>query len=121
MKREQFPHVDEAIAIAVTTESSPSHGLQFLCDDASISAVTVPSQRDRRSMNRRPGQRGAVYVVGEKYVGRYRVDVRGQIKRNSLLVEIGNIHEITRPQAERWLARFIERQGVKSHSRITAR
>jgi integrase len=51
-------------------------------------------------------------VVGEKYVGRYRVDVRGQIKRKRLLVEIGSIHEITRPEAEHWLARFIERQGI---------
>jgi hypothetical protein len=118
MQREQFPNFDEATAVAATTESFPSPELQFSHGNASISAVTAPSQRDRRSMTRRPGQRGAVYIVGEKYVGRYRVDVRGEIKRKRLLVEIGSIHEITRPQAERWLARFIERQDINSAAHL---
>ncbi len=69
-------------------------------------------------MNRRPGQRGTVYVVGEKYVGRYRVDVPGKTKRKRLTVEIGSIHEMTRPQAERWLAQFIERQGINSAAHL---
>jgi integrase len=85
---------------------------------ANVCAVNVPSQRDRRSMARRPGQRGAVYVVGEKYVGRYRVDVSGQTKRKRLTVAIGSIHEMTRPQAERWLAQFIERQGINSAAHL---
>lgn len=85
---------------------------------ANVWPVTVPSQRDGRSMNRRPGQRGAVYVVGEKYVGRYRVDVPGQTKRKRLPVEIGSIHKMTRPQAERWLAQFIERQGINSAAHL---
>ena len=33
-------------------------------------------------------------------------------------MEIGNIHEMTRPQAERWLAQFIERQGINSAAHL---
>jgi len=83
-----------------------------------VSAVKVPSQRDGRSMNRRPGQRGTVYIIGEKYVGRYREDVAGQTKRKRVTVEIGSIHEMTRPQAERWLAQFIERNGINSAAHL---
>ena len=84
----------------------------------SVGAVKVPSQRDGRSMNRRPGQRGTVYVVGEKYVGRYRVDVSGQTKRKRLPVVIGSIHDMSRPKAEHWLAHFIERQGINSAAHL---
>ncbi len=42
-----------------------------------VCSVKVPSQRDGRSMNRRPGQKGTVNVVGDNYVGRYWVDAPG--------------------------------------------
>ncbi len=74
--------------------------------------VTVPNQRDRRSMSRRSGQSGSVYRKGSKYIGRYRVDVPGQNKRIRRTVIIGNISQITKPQAERWLAKFVEGQGI---------
>jgi integrase len=83
-----------------------------------VCAVKVPSQRDGRSMNRRPGQRGAVYIIGEKLVGRYREDVPGRTNRKRVSVEIGSIHEMTRPQAERWLAQFIERNGINSAAHL---
>ena len=57
-------------------------------------------------------------LLVEKYVGRYRVDVPGQTKRKRLLVEIGSIQEMTRPQAERWLAQFIERRGINSAAHL---
>jgi integrase len=63
-------------------------------------------------MSRRSGQSGSVYRKGAKYIGRYRVDVRGQNKRVRRTVIIGNINQITKPQAERWLAKFVEGQGV---------
>lgn len=69
-------------------------------------------------MSRRRGQRGSVHAVGTKYVGRYYEDVPGQIKRAKRAVIIGNIHEMTKPQAERWLARFIEGEGVNDSSHL---
>ncbi len=63
-------------------------------------------------MSRRSGQRGSVCVVGSKYIGRYRVDVPGQIKRARRTVIIANTNQITKPQAERWLAKFVEEQGI---------
>src|SRR6266850_1272338 len=81
-------------------------------------AVTVPSQRDRRSMSRRSGQSGSVCVKGTQYIGRYRVDVQGQIKRARRTVTIGSINQITRPQAERWLSKFIEEQGINDASHL---
>lgn len=63
-------------------------------------------------MSRRSGQSGSVYRKGSKYIGRYRVDVPGQNKRVRRTVIIGNISQITKPQAERWLAKFVEGQGI---------
>ncbi len=65
-------------------------------------------------MSRRSGQRGTVYKIGDNYVGRYRVDVPGTIKRKRRTVILGSTSEVTRPQAERKLAQFIERQGINS-------
>ena len=116
-KQERFsnpgtvPANDKAVAGPLTRRLPfPSDGRSFdeklpsTAKPVNVCVVKVPSQRDGRSMNRRPGQRGTVYVVGEKYVGRYRVDVSGQTKRKRLPVVIGSIHEMSRPQAERWLA-----------------
>ncbi|MFZ3331983.1 MAG: hypothetical protein WA197_15210 [Candidatus Acidiferrales bacterium] len=63
-------------------------------------------------MSRRSGQSGSVYRKGSKYIGRYRADVPGQNKRIRRTVIIGNISQITKPQAERWLAKFVEGQGI---------
>jgi integrase len=63
-------------------------------------------------MSRRSGQSGSVYKKGTKYIGRYRADVPGQNKRVRRTVIIGNIGEFTKPQAERWLAKFVEEQGI---------
>ncbi len=63
-------------------------------------------------MSRRSGQGGSVCIRGKKYIGRYRVDVPGQNKRVRRTVIIGNIGQITQPQAERWLANFVEREGI---------
>jgi integrase len=83
-----------------------------------VCVVTVPSQRDRRSMSRRRGQRGSTTVVGEKYVGRYWADIPGSEKRVRKAVEIGSIQEMTRSEAIRWLANHIEEQGVNSEAHL---
>lgn len=63
-------------------------------------------------MSRRSGQRGSVTIVGQNYIGRYWADKSGSTKRVRKAVTIGAIHEMTQPQAERWLAKFIEEQGI---------
>lgn len=85
---------------------------------ANVSAVKVPSQRDGRSMSRRRGQRGSVNVVGKKYVGRYWVDEPGSSTRIRRAVEIGSIHEMTLSEAKRWLARYVDEQGVNSSAHL---
>ncbi len=85
---------------------------------AKVSTVTVPSQRDRRTMSRRRGQRGSVRAVGEKYIGRYWTDVPGSTKRVRKAVEIGSIDEMTKSEAKRWLADYIEEQGVNSAAHL---
>ncbi len=79
---------------------------------AKVSTVTVPTQRDRRCMSRRSGQSGSVTIVGQNYVGRYWADKPGSTKRVRKALTISSIHEMTKPQAERWLAKFIEEQGI---------
>jgi integrase len=63
-------------------------------------------------MSRRSGQSGSVCIKGTKYIGRYRVDVPGQVKRARRTVIIGSVNQFTRPQAERWLSKFVEEQGI---------
>ena len=69
-------------------------------------------------MSRRRGQRGSVRVVGEKYVGRYWADVPGSTKRVRKAVEIGAIDKMTMSEAKRWLANYIEEQGVNSEAHL---
>jgi len=69
-------------------------------------------------MSRRSGQNGSVCIKGTKYIGRYRVDVPGQIKRARRTVIIGNTSQITKPQAVRWLAKFVEGQGINDASHL---
>jgi len=69
-------------------------------------------------MSRRSGQDGSVCIKGTKYIGRYRVDVPGQVKRARRTVIIGNTSQITKPQAERWLAKFVEEQGINDASHL---
>jgi integrase len=69
-------------------------------------------------MSRRRGQRGSVRVVGEEYVGRYWADAPGSSKRVRKAVEIGSIHEMTGSGAKRWLATYIEEQGVNSAAHL---
>jgi hypothetical protein len=96
----------------------PSDILQLNAKAAKVSTVAVPGQRDRRAMSRRRGQRGSVRVVGEKYIGRYWADVPGSSKRARKAVEIGSIHEMTQSEAKRWLANYIEEQGINSPAHL---
>lgn len=69
-------------------------------------------------MSRRRGQRGSVRIVGEKYIGRFWADVPGTSKRVRRAVEIGSTHEMTKSDAKRWLANYIEQQGVNSEAHL---
>ena len=69
-------------------------------------------------MSRRSEQSGSVYIKGSQYIGRYRTDVPGQNKRVRRTVIIGNIEQFTRPQAERWLSKFIEDEGINDASHL---
>jgi hypothetical protein len=60
-------------------------------------------------------------VVGEKYVGRYRIDVPGSTKQVKKAVSIGNINEMTKPEADRKLLELIEREGVNTQNTSNAR
>lgn len=111
MKSEQLPNSETEVA---TTQECNFDELQFCRDKASISTVKVPIQRDRRAMSRRSGQKGSVRVVGNVYKGRYWADVPGTTKRVRRAITIGKTSVITKPQAERWLAQYIEAQGVNS-------
>jgi integrase len=69
-------------------------------------------------MSRRSGQGGAVYRIGENFVGRYRVDVPGSTKRVKKSVILGSSREITEPQAYRKLAVLIESLGVNTPAHL---
>jgi integrase len=96
----------------------PSEILRPAGKAAKVSTVAVPGQRDRRTMSRRRGQRGSTRVVGEKYIGRYWADVPGSSKRVRKAVEIGSIHEMTRSEAKRWLANYIEERGINGAAHL---
>jgi integrase len=53
-------------------------------------------------------------LVGDKYIGRYRVDAPGSTKQTKKAVIIGSIHEMTKPEADRKLLELIEREGVNT-------
>jgi hypothetical protein len=89
-KEESYPNPRTVPANNDAVAGPLALGLRFPSEGCSLSetllpnarpvnvcAVKVPSQRDGRSMNRRPGQKGTVNVVGDNYVGRYWVDVPG--------------------------------------------
>jgi integrase len=118
MERDRLSNVTETTVVADTTESSGSEGLQFSDNNCSIAAVTVPSQRDRRTMSRRSGQGGTVYKIGENFVGRYRIDVPGSTERVKKSVIIGSIREMTEPQAYRKLMMLIDKLGVNTPAHL---
>jgi integrase len=69
-------------------------------------------------MSRRSGQGGTVYKIGENFVGRYRIDVPGSTERVKKSVIIGNIREMTEPQANRKLMVLIENLGVNTPAQL---
>jgi hypothetical protein len=110
-----------AAELSVTPEILDDDILPYTQQAATVSAgapdrapQAVPSQRDRRSTSRRRGQRPRCRVVGEKYVGRYRIDVPGSTKQVKKAVIIGSIHEMTKPEADVKLLELIQREGVNT-------
>lgn len=109
-----------AAQLAATPEILDDNVLPSIQQAATVSAGTncvppaVPSQRDRRSMSRRRGQRPRCRLFAEKHVGRYRIDVPGSTKQVKKAVTIDSIHEMTKPEADRKLLELIEREGVNT-------
>src|SRR6266481_8447030 len=102
------PHSPDMLSLPVTLLPDTN--------GSKVCSVKVPSQRDGRSMNRRPGQKGTVNVVGDNCVGRYWVDVPGSVNRRRKAVVLGSISEMRKPQAERKLFECIVREGINDSS-----
>ena len=101
-----------SIDATMPSVSGSSERLRLPTGSDNVAPVTEPSQRDRRTMSRRRGQRGTVNVVGTNYVGRFWTDVAGSTKRARKAVKISSTEQMTKPEAERWLAKFIGEQGI---------
>jgi len=69
-------------------------------------------------MSRRRGQRPRCRVVGDKYVGRYRIDIPGSTKQVKKAVIVGTIREMTKSEADRKLLQLIEREGVNAATHL---
>ena len=84
-----------------------------LGDNRSSSNVVAASiQGKRQSLGRYSGQSGSVYVVGDMYVGRYRVrDPEAQNWIRKSLV-IGPRKEMKKPEAKRKLKLMLDEMGI---------
>jgi hypothetical protein len=63
-------------------------------------------------MTRRSGQNGTVVRHGNKWRGRFLVDVEGQAKRKLCNVLLGDCDTMTKPEAKRKLREYIEGLGI---------
>ena len=81
---------------------------------ASISAATP--NRKGRSMSRRYGQSGYVVKKGSKWHGRFYVDLHDKRKRMS--VPLGQIDELTKPEAKRKLRDLLGKLGVNTEAHL---
>lgn len=65
-------------------------------------------------MSKRSGQTGQVLLRNNRWVGRYYVDVRGELKRQRRAVVLGFKRELTKPQAKLKLLSIITTEGVNT-------
>lgn len=65
-------------------------------------------------MSKRPGQTGQVALRHNRWIGRYYVDVPGEVKRRRRAVVLGLKHELTKPEAKLKLLNIITAEGVNT-------
>jgi Phage integrase, N-terminal SAM-like domain len=94
----------------------PSILLVSAVTDVMVSGATTNRQQRKagRSMSKRSGQSGSVWLAGTKWYGRYWRDVQGKEKREHPLVILGEKSSMTKPEARRKLMDIIEAEGVNT-------
>jgi integrase len=84
-----------------------------------VSGLATPiRQQGRKYMSKRSGQKGSVRLVGQKWVGRYWVDVPGESKRAHPAVVLGIKKEMTKAEARRKLMDIIATNGSNTDRHI---
>jgi integrase len=101
---------EDAVAVEVRSEAEVRP--EIACDSISPAAPN----RKGRSMNRRNGQSGYVVKKGNMWHGRYYVDLPERRKRVS--VPLGQIDDLTKPQAKRKLRELLEQSGVNTEAHL---
>lgn len=76
-----------------------------------VSGQETPIRQARKHMSKRSGQSGSVRLVGQKWVGRYWVDVPSESKRAHPAVVLGHKKGMTKPEARRKLMDIIATNG----------
>lgn len=80
--------------------------------------ATPVRQQGRKYMSKRSGQSGSVKLVGQKWVGRYWVDVPGESKRAHPALVLGSKKGMTKPEARRKLMDIIATNGSNTDRHI---
>jgi integrase len=93
------------------TEFHPS---SFLVPNAIISKAKPFRQKGRKLMSKRSGQSGQVFLRNDRWVGRFYVDVPGQLNRVRKAVVLGMKNEITKTQAKMKLKTMLSDEGVNT-------
>jgi len=65
-------------------------------------------------MRKRSGQKGSVWPVGKKWIGRFRRDVPGKEKREQPAIVLGCKKTMTKPEARRKLLGILEAEGINT-------
>jgi integrase len=81
---------------------------------ANVVAATPFRQKGRKYMSKRSGQTGQVLLRNNRWIGRYYVDVPGELKRQRRAVVLGFKRELTKPQAKLKLLSIITTEGVNT-------
>jgi len=98
--------------------SSPVESHTSLGDCRSSSNLAASIQGRKQSLGRYSGQSGSVYVVGDMYVGRYRMRDPETQKWLRKAIPIGPRKEMTKPEAKRKLRELLEQMGVNKTSTL---
>jgi integrase len=82
--------------------------------DASTITTAKPFRQRKKSMSRRSGQAGQVFLRNDRWVGRFYVDVLGQTKRVRKAVVLGLKKELTKPEARSKLKAMLSEEGINT-------
>src|ERR1700677_1081027 len=85
---------------------------------SNVDSVTIPSakpfRQGRKFMSKRSGQAGQVFLRNDRWVGRFYVDVPGQVERVRKAIVLGMRTELTKPQAKNKLRDMLFAEGVNT-------